>query len=97
MVLKKELKIPIVLLAQINRNADNRSSSKPALSDLKSTGSLEEDSDIVLIGHRPYPYTKKDEDKDIAFWEIAKHRGGLTWNIEMKWDAKTTTFYEMGG
>ncbi len=88
MALKKELKLPIVLLAQINRNADARETKKPMLSDLKSTGSLEEDSDIVLLGHRPHPYTRKEEDRTKATWEIAKHRGGLTWNIEMYWQLR---------
>lgn len=92
MVLKKELKVPIVLLAQINRNA---SMSKPGLQDLKSTGSLEEDSDIVLLGYRKYMQTKDEADRNKASWEIAKHRGGLTWNIDMLWNEKTTTFSEV--
>jgi replicative DNA helicase len=93
--LKKELRIPICLLAQINRNADNRPNSKPTLQDLKSTGAIEEDADIVIIGHRPFLYTQKEEDERKATWEIAKHRQGATKNVDMFFDAKTTTFYEL--
>ena len=90
--LKKELRIPVVLLAQINRRAEDRDNKKPTLADLKNTGQIEEDADIVLIGHRAYEYTKAEDQKDKAVWEIAKHRGGPCRNINMKWHAKTTTF-----
>ena len=66
--LKKELKIPICLLAQINRKADDRPEKKPTMQDLKNSGSLEEDSDIVLLGHRPYVHTHKEEDRTKAEW-----------------------------
>lgn len=93
--LKKELGIPIVLLAQINRSANENSVKRPMLHHLKSTGRLEEDADIVLIGHRDYVYTKADADEHTAVWDLAKHRGGPTRFIEMFWDGKLTKFYEM--
>ena len=93
--LKKELKIPICLLAQINRKADDRPEKKPTMQDLKNSGSLEEDSDIVLLGHRPYVHTHKEEDRTKAEWELAKHRNGQTANIYMRWDEATTTFQEL--
>lgn len=91
-ILKKELRIPICLLAQINRKLEDRQNKKPTLGDLKSTGSLEEDPDIILLGHRKYEYTKAEEDKHHAEWEIAKHRQGATCNIQMYWNGKTVTF-----
>lgn len=91
-ILKKELRIPICLLAQINRKLEDRTNKKPTLGDLKSTGSLEEDADLVLLGHRKYEYTKAKEDKHHAEWEIAKHRQGATCNIKMYWNGKTVTF-----
>lgn len=93
--LKKELRIPICLLAQINRKADDRPDKRPTLSDLKSTGSLEEDADIIFIGHRPFLYTKDPQDEGKATWEIAKHRQGPTRSIDMRFDDKTTTFHEV--
>lgn len=86
---KKEVRIPIVLLSQINREGDD----KPILKNLARTGALEEDGDIILIGHREWLYNKKaDETK--AVWDLAKNRDGATRDIPMKWDGKTTTFYE---
>lgn len=92
--LKKELRIPVVLLAQLNRELEKRADKKPMLSDLKNTGMLEEAADIVLLGYRLYPYTKRPEDEAHAEWEIAKHRGGPTWNIHMQWQSKFTRFVE---
>lgn len=90
--LKKEVRMPIVLLAQINRRAEDRTDKKPTLADLKNTGQLEEDADIILIGHRPYEYDKKKDTETLAYWEIAKHRGGPCRDIRMNWYAKTTKF-----
>lgn len=90
--LKKVLRIPICLLAQINRKLEDRENKKPGLGDLKSTGSLEEDADIVFLGHRSYEYTHLEEERTTAFWEIAKHRQGATRDIKFYWDCKTTTF-----
>lgn len=91
-ILKKELRVPICLLAQINRKLEDRTNKKPTLGDLKSTGSLEEDPDLILLGHRKYEYTKAEDDKHHAEWELAKHRQGATRNIKMYWDGKTVTF-----
>lgn len=93
-ILKKELRIPVVLLAQIRRKYDNLSVKKPTLENLKSTGALEEDTDIVLLLHREYEYTKADEDKDKAELEIAKQRSGPERNILLNWTAKVTLFTE---
>jgi replicative DNA helicase len=93
--LKKELKVPICLLAQINRQAEDRPDKKPTISNLKNTGELEESADIILIGHRPYVHTRKEEDRTKAEWELAKHRNGQTANIYMRWDEAITTFQEL--
>ncbi len=95
----KEVRIPIVLLAQINREAERRGGQgvtrwthKPTVSMLKDTGTLEEDADIVLLVYRPYVYTKAREDDGFANVEIAKHRGGPTLDIELKWDGRRMAF-----
>lgn len=87
--LKKDVRIPICLLAQINRMTGT---DPPTLSHLKSTGSLEEDADIVLLGHRRYPYTKEIGDMNHAQWELAKHRGGPTRLVKLWWEPKQTLF-----
>ena len=95
----KEVRIPIVLLAQINREAEKRGGQgvtrwthKPTVSMLKDTGTLEEDADIVLLVYRPYVYTKARDDDGFANVEIAKHRGGPTLDIELKWDGRRMAF-----
>lgn len=98
--LKKELRIPIVLLAQLNRKLEERNNKKPILSDLKNTGQLEEDADIVLMGHRPFLYPNgsgvRDESvRDYAEWEITKNRQGAEWNIKMRWREKLQLFTEI--
>lgn len=90
--LKKELRLPIVLLAQINRKLEDRGNKKPNLADLKNTGQLEEEADIVLLLHREEEYYPMDDNKGLANLEIAKHRGGPCKDIELLWDAKRTLF-----
>jgi replicative DNA helicase len=92
--LKKELRLPIVLLAQSGRKTTESADKKPTLETLKMTGALEEEADVVLLGHRKFVYSKLPADADNAEWEIAKQRQGPEWNVEMKWDAKRTKFYE---
>jgi len=92
--LKKELRMPVVLLAQINRKLEDRTIKKPTLGDLKSTGSIEEDSDIVIFIHRNYEYSKKEEEKYEGVIEIAKQRSGPTRSIPVNWTPKLTLFTE---
>lgn len=94
--LKKELRIPVVLLAQVNRNVEGRSSKAPTLADLKSTGALEENADLVLLLHREGAFTRLPEDKNHAQLDLAKHRGGPTRIIKLFWEPKTTTFRDRG-
>ena len=90
--LKKELRIPIVLLAQISRQAITRTGKRPMLEDLKNTGQLEEEGDIVILLHRPFVYTKDPDDEGKALFDVAKARGAPERTINLHWDGKTTTF-----
>jgi len=90
--LKKELRIPIVLLAQLNRQLESREDKEPRLSDLKNTGMLEEKSDMVLLGYRKHVYTELVEDENHAQWHLAKHRGGPIRKIQMRWEPKQAKF-----
>jgi len=93
--LKKELGIPIVLLAQLNRDLEKRNDKKPVLSDLKNTGQLEEEADIVFLGYRKFVHTKDTNDETHAEWEIAKNRQGATRNIEMRFNPQRMRFDEI--
>lgn len=90
--LKKELRMPIVLLAQINRQSINRAGQRPMLEDLKNTGQLEEEGDIVILLHRPFVYTKNPDDEDKALFDVAKARGAPERTINLEWKGKTTSF-----
>jgi replicative DNA helicase len=93
--LKKEINIPIVLLAQLNRDLEKRSDKRPQLSDLKNTGQLEEDADIVILGYRPFIYSGDESVKHLAEWNVAKNRQGPTFNIRMHWRGECQLFNDI--
>lgn len=84
-VMAKELNAPVLLLAQLNRGVDVRKDKQPVLSDLRESGSIEQDADIVLFLHRPIEYDDK-ADPRAAIIDIAKHRNGQSGEIEVQWD-----------
>ncbi len=94
----KELDIPIIALSQLSRNAVQRTggAGKPQLSDLRESGSIEQDADMVIFIHRPDFVGMSDspEDKEKAIIVIAKHRNGEVCDIEMKYKANQVKFVE---
>ena len=97
--LAKELNIPIVALSQLSRQVENRSDNKrPQLSDLRESGAIEQDADIVCFIHRPEYYYHSDTDpsgKDIrglAEFIIAKHRSGSVKDVNMRFRAQFARF-----
>lgn len=85
--LAKDLRIPVVVSSQLNRNADQRESKKPQLSDLKESGSLEQDADVVLLIHRD------GRDAEII---VAKNKNGPTGSISMEYVGAQTRFIDRG-
>ncbi|MCC2594679.1 replicative DNA helicase [Tessaracoccus sp. OS52] len=83
-LLAKELEIPVIALSQLSRNTEQRKDGIPALSDLRESGSLEQDADIVLMLHRPEMYSQNptDEERGVAAFHIPKHRNGETGKID---------------
>ena len=77
-LLAKELEVPVVALSQLNRGPEQRTDKKPMLSDLRESGSIEQDSDMVLLVHRPDLYEPETERAGEADLIIAKHRNGPT-------------------
>ena len=89
--LAKELSIPIIALSQLNRSVESRTDGKrPQLSDLRESGAIEQDADIVCFIHRPEYYTKASEDSEgndirgLAEFIIAKHRSGAVDDVKMR-------------
>jgi len=93
--LKKELRMPIVCLAQINRKAEERTDKRPTLADLKNTGQIEEEADTIFIINRAFEYTKNPAKENQATLDIAKNRDGPCKEINLGWDGKRTTFYNL--
>jgi replicative DNA helicase len=89
--LAKQLGIAVVALAQLNRGIEGRDNKKPKLSDLRESGSIEQDADIVMFPNRPGYYDIELEQSE-AFLIVAKHRNGRTEDIRLHWDARLMTF-----
>lgn len=89
----RELDIPVVGLSQLNRQVDGRPDKHPMLSDLRESGAIEQDADIIIFIYRDELYNKSEENpkRGIAELDIAKHRNGETGRFEVIFDAKTQT------
>lgn len=88
--LARELKIPVVALAQVNRGSEDRADHRPRLSDLRESGSIEQDADTVLMLHRPGKY-ESGEDNVIEV-NIAKQRNGPTGEVNLTWTSQFMRF-----
>ncbi len=91
--LAKELEIPIICLAQLGRGPDARTDHRPVLSDLRDSGAIEQDADIVCFIYRDEYYNKDKTDKPgIGELILAKHRNGATTTVEVAWLAEYTRY-----
>ena len=92
-ILAKELHIPVIALAQLSRKVEEKGRDRPQLSDLRESGSIEQDADMVWFVERPYVRTHKEEDMYKAELIVAKHRNGSVKDIPMTFVPEYTTFY----
>lgn len=96
--LAKELNIPIIALSQLNRSTETREDKRPVLSDLRESGAIEQDADIVCFIHRPEYYTKSGEDaqgndiRGLAELIVAKHRSGAVGDVKLRFVSKYARF-----
>lgn len=93
--LAKELKCPIIALSQLNRSATSRTDRRPQLQDLRESGSIEQDADVVMLIHREDYYDENTPDKGIAEVIVAKNRAGEPGTVKMAWIANQTKFAEI--
>lgn len=92
-----QLQVPIVALSQLNRAVEGRGDKRPGLSDLRDSGEIEQDADVVVFLHRPEYYLRERTPADklgVAEVIIAKQRNGPTGIVELKYDGPTTSFSE---
>jgi replicative DNA helicase len=91
-MLAKELGCPIVAASQLNRSVESRQDKRPNLSDLRESGAIEQDADMVCFIYRDEVYNKETEDRGIAELIVAKHRAGETDTIRLAWLSEYTLF-----
>ncbi len=94
-ILAKELNVPVIALSQLSRAVEQRPDHRPMLSDLRESGAIEQDADIVMFLYRDDYYNKESEKKDIAEVIIAKHRGGSLGTVELLWLGSYTKFVNL--
>jgi replicative DNA helicase len=93
--LARELNVPVIALSQLSRAVEGRTSHVPMLSDLRESGSIEQDADIVMFIYREELYDKETDKKGIAELHIAKHRNGPIGVVPMRFDSATTRFDDL--
>jgi replicative DNA helicase len=93
--LARELNVPVIALSQLSRAVEGRQSHVPMLSDLRESGSIEQDADIVMFIYRDELYNKESDKKGIAEIHIAKHRNGPVGVVNMRFDPATTRFSDL--
>jgi replicative DNA helicase len=93
--LARELNVPVIALSQLSRAVEARSDKKPLLSDLRESGSIEQDADVVLFIYREDYYEEDSEKQNIAEIIIAKHRHGSTGNVSLYFRKELTQFRDL--
>ena len=91
-ILAKEINVPVIALSQLSRAPEQRPDHRPMLSDLRESGSIEQDADLVMFLYRDDYYNQDSEKKNVAEVILAKHRAGSTGTIELAWLGSYTKF-----
>jgi replicative DNA helicase len=93
--LARELNVPVIALSQLSRGVEARTNKRPMLSDLRESGALEQDADIVAFIYREDYYDKETENKNIVEFIIAKHRNGPVDTVKLFFQKEITRFYNL--
>jgi replicative DNA helicase len=109
--LAKELDLPVLALSQLNRSVEQREDKRPLLSDLRESGSIEQDADVVIFVYREEYYLREPAIEDTVKWAqwrdklnavqdkaeliVAKHRHGQTGTVRLHFDRNTTRFFNL--
>ncbi len=91
-IMAKELNVPVICLSQLSRGPESRTDKRPMLSDLRESGAIEQDADVVLFLYRDEYYNENSEDKGIAECIVAKNRHGEVGTVKLQWVPQYQTF-----
>ena len=94
-IMAKELDVPVLCLSQLSRANESRQDKRPMLSDLRESGAIEQDADIVLFLYRDGYYNKDSDNPNLAECIIAKNRHGETGKVDLQWTPEFTTFSDL--
>jgi replicative DNA helicase len=94
-LLAKELNVPVIAVAQLNRSAEQRSDKRPMLADLRESGAIEQDADVVILLHREDAYEPESPRAGEADFIVAKHRNGPTTTVTVAFQAHYSRFVDM--
>ena len=99
-IMAKEINVPVIALSQLSRASEQRTEHRPVLSDLRDSGSIEQDADIVLFLYRPDYYNTDDapsDDKNSGECIVAKNRHGEARTVQLHWQGEFMRFTAMEG
>lgn len=91
-VMAKELNVPVIVLSQLSRGPEARQDHRPMLADLRESGSIEQDADIVMMLYRDAYYNRESEEQNVAECIVCKNRHGETGIVKLAWDGEHTKF-----
>ena len=91
-IMAKELQVPVLCLSQLSRANEKRDDKRPMLSDLRESGAIEQDADIVMFLFRDDYYNKESDKKNLAECIVAKNRHGETGAVDLRWLPEYTAF-----
>lgn len=94
--LAKELNIPILTLSQLSRKSEERSNKRPMMSDLRESGAIEQDADVVMMLYREDYYDEDADEQNVIEVNVAKHRNGPTGTIKLYFKKENTSFHDFG-
>ncbi|MDE6998100.1 MAG: DnaB-like helicase C-terminal domain-containing protein, partial [Oscillospiraceae bacterium] len=94
-IMAKELDVPVICLSQLSRANEKRDNKRPMLSDLRDSGAIEQDADIVMFLYREDYYNQESENRNMAECIIGKNRHGETGTVPLRWTPEYVTFSTM--